>query len=183
MTKPRDESCDIYRTTIERRRWSHSIHGGFNSERGEGEGIDKWGKKADKERILFGRCMYLGGRGDDSTHPGELNESEVRDRGSGAGGWIHGCRVRKGGLGFFLCGAGGGSLAVGWWRCCLHWDGCETASLPCLLGALTLLYNYRCTDTATVIILFIPIMADRCRNRKLTDRSSHIPNSIAVNAP
>lgn len=40
-----------------------------------------------------------------------------------------------------------GSVAVGWWRCCLHWDGCETASLPYLLGALTLLYNYRCTDS------------------------------------
>lgn len=100
------------------------------------------GKKGDKERTLFGRCVVciVGMR----MIPHILGE--VRDRGSRAGGGIHGCRVRKGGL-FCFCvrrGESGGGLVA---LLCLHWDGCETASLPSMCGV----YSLVCCCTIIVV--------------------------------
>lgn len=118
------------------------------------------GEKGAKSEYLLE--VHVLGHGDDSTR--------VRDRRSGTG-WTHGCPVRKGGL-FVFC-VSRGSPAVGRWRCCLHWDGCETASLR-TCWALMLLYNYRCTDTATVIILFIPIMSARSEAASPHNKHGHV---------
>jgi hypothetical protein len=136
----------------ERRSWDTSNHDRAQHTEGVSTGgrakeVNRYmAKKGAKSEYCLEVCMYLGmGR----FHTSSGVEWSV----VGSVGRLDGCRVRKGGL-FVLCTGS----PVGWR--CVSYTGtaARQPSRQCLMQCVysLVLCNYRCTDTATVIILFIP---------------------------